>query len=554
MTSADIIIINARVLTMNEAAPRAEALAIAGNRIVAVGHKTDILALKARHTRLIDAGMHTVMPGIVEGHVHLFGGSVELDSLMLNSINGFDRIAESVSSYRKGRPRLDIVVATGIAHESFGRDTPITRQLLDRIVADVPFIAVCFDHHTVWANTRAIEAAGIMHGRQLATGNEIVLDVNGLATGELREPAAYMFALALTPTGGREWLGMTTGEDPVPPATPAQRATDEDYFRKGIAHAASLGITSMHNMDGNLYQLERLQALLDRGELNARVEVPFHQKNFFDITRLDEAVEWRSRYKGDMLHCGRVKVFIDGVMETLTALMLDDYPGYPGNTGAPLFTADEFNEIVIRADRHGLQVSTHAIGDGGVRRTLDGYEAARRANGSRNSRHRIEHIELIDPADIPRLRELGVVASLQPIAGVGVPGNPPEPIVSRVGGKLPHAYAWQTIRDAGAAVAFSSDWPVAPLDPFLGMQAAMTARPLRPDCPSQAQTLMDTLNGFTAAGAYMEFREDRKGMLKQGFLADVIVLDGDIEATPASDVSRLKPIVTICDGRVTFEK
>ncbi|HEY5598707.1 MAG TPA: amidohydrolase family protein, partial [Kiloniellales bacterium] len=289
-------------------------------------------------------------------------------------------------------------------------------------------------------------------------------------------------------------------------------------------------------------------------ELDARVEVPFHQKSFFGIARLDEAVEWRAKYKGDMLHCGRVKVFIDGVLETLTALMLDDYPGYPGNKGAPLFTAEEFNEIVTHADRHGLQVSTHAIGDGGVRRTLDGYEAARRANGSRDSRHRIEHIELIDPADIPRLKQLGVVASLQPIAGVGVPGNPHEPILSRVGEKLPYAYAWQTLRDTGAMVAFSSDWPVAPLDPFLGMQAAMTARPLRPDCPPQAQSLMDTLHGFTAAGAYMEFTEDRKGMLKQGYLADVIVLDGDIEATPATEIARLKPNVTICDGRVTFEK
>ena len=554
MTSADTIIINARVLTMNPAQPRAEALAISGNRIAAVGGKADILARKAKHTRMIDAGMHTVMPGIVEGHVHLFGGSVELDSLMLNGINGFDKIAESVSQFRKSRPKLGIVVATGIAHESFGPDTPITRQLLDRIVADVPFIAVCFDHHTVWANTRAIEAAGIMGGRRLPTGNEIVLDAAGLATGELREPAAYMFALALTPTGGREWLGMTTGENPVPAATPAQRATDEAYFRKGIAHAASLGITSMHNMDGNLYQLERLQTLLDRGELDARVEVPFHQKNFFDVSRLDEAVEWRARFKGDMLHCDRVKIFVDGVLETLTALMLDDYPGYPGNKGAPLFSAEEFNAVVTRADRHRFQVSTHAIGDGGVRRTLDGYEAARKANGRRDSRHRIEHIELIDPADIPRLKQLGVVASLQPIAGVGVPGNPHEPILSRIGGKLPYAYAWQTLRNAGTKIAFSSDWPVAPLDPFLGMQAAMTASPLRPDCPPQAQSLMDTLHGFTAAGAYMEFMEDRKGMLKEGFLADAVVLDGDIEATLPPEISRLKPNVTICDGRVTFEK
>jgi predicted amidohydrolase YtcJ len=222
--------------------------------------------------------------------------------------------------------------------------------------------------------------------------------------------------------------------------------------------------------------------------------------------------------------------------------------------GAPLFTADEFNEIVRRADKHGLQIATHAIGDGGVRRTLDGYQAARKANGKRDARHRIEHIEMIDPADIPRLKELGVIASLQPIAGVGVPGNPPEPILSRVGDKLPHAYAWQTLREAGAVIAFSSDWPVAPLSPFLGMQAAMTAVPMCKDCPPQAQSLMDTLHGFTAAGAYMEFREDRKGTLKEGYLADVVVLDADMEATPKDEISHVRPTVTICDGRVTFER
>ncbi len=551
MTTADILITNARVLTMDPAAPRAEALAIAGNRILRVGSIDDVAGLKARHTRVIDAAQKTVMPGIIEGHVHLFGGAVELDTLMLNGMSGFEQIAEAVALYRRQRPGEAVLLATGLAHEAFGG--PITRQILDRIVSDIPFIVGCFDHHTMWANTRALEKAGIMKGRALPVGNEIVLDHNGIATGELREPAAYMLVQALTPTGGREWLGMTTGENPSPAATAAQRELDMNYFRQGIGYAASLGITSMHNMDGNWYQLELLQALLERGEMQARVEVPFHQKNTFEIARVEEAAEMRARFQGDMLHCDRVKVFIDGVLETYTALMLEGYPDQPENMGAPLFTAEEMNEIVRRADRHGLQVSTHAIGDGGVRRTLDAYEEARRANGPRDSRHRIEHIEMIDPADIPRLRELGVVASLQPIAGVGVPGNPHEPILSRVGDKLPWSYAWQTLREAGATIAFSSDWPVSPLNPFLGMQAAMTAVPVRPDCPPQAQSLMDTLHAFTAAGAYMEFMEDRKGTLKEGFLADVIVLDSDIEATARDQVANVRPVITICDGRVSFE-
>jgi len=551
MTAADILITNARVLTMDPARPRAGAVAIVGNRIMRVGSDADLAGLKAKHTRVIDAGMKTVIPGIIEGHVHLFGGAVELDTLMLNGVYGFEAISQAVAAYRAGRPHDKVLLATGIAHEALGE--PITRQILDRMVPDIPFIVGCFDHHTMWANTRALEAAGIMRGRDLPVGNEIVLDASGIATGELREPAAYMPVQALTPTGGREWLGMTTGDNPVPPATAAQRELDMGYFKQGIRHAASLGITSMHNMDGNWYQLELLQTLLDRGELDARIEIPYHHKNTFEIARVEEAAEMRARYQGDMLHCDRVKIFIDGVLETYTALMLEGYPDQPANMGAPLFTAEDFNEIVRRADRLGLQISTHAIGDGGVRRTLDGYEAAIRANGRRDSRHRIEHIEMIDPADIPRLKALGVIASLQPIAGVGVPGNPPEPILSRVGDKLPHAYAWQTLREAGATIAFSSDWPVAPLNPFLGMQAAMTAVPMCADCPPQAQSLMDTLHGFTAAGAYMEFREDRKGTLKEGYFADVAVLDTDIEAAAKDQIVAIRPQVTICDGRITFE-
>jgi predicted amidohydrolase YtcJ len=322
---------------------------------------------------------------------------------------------------------------------------------------------------------------------------------------------------------------------------------------KGIAHANALGITSMHNMDGNWYQLELLHELEQQGRLNARVEVPFHFRNTMKLADVDEAIAFREKYKTDMLHSGRVKLFIDGVMETLTAQMLEDYPGFPGNKGAPLYSPEDFAAIVSRADAHGLQVSTHAIGDGGVRTTLDAYEAAQRKNGVRDSRHRIEHIELIHPDDIPRLAQLGIVASLQPIAGVGVPGSPHEPILSRVGKNLPYAYAWQTLRNTGAAIAFSSDWPVAPLDPFLGMQAAMTAVPLRPDCPNQAQSLMDTLHGFTLAGAHMEFMEDRKGMLKAGYLADVAVLNGDMEQTPAHAMAGIKPVLTVCDGRVVFE-
>ncbi len=554
MPHADLIITNARIITMDAACPFAQSLAVKRNRIVAVGGNDILNACRGPKTRVHDNKGNTVIPGIIESHVHLFIGAVELDLPYIMHINTLRGVSDVISEYRRKNPDRQIILAIGATHEQFGAGTPITRQLLDKIVSDVPFAVGCFDHHTMWANTKALEVAGLMHGRSLPPGNEIVLDANGVATGELREPAAFDPILMMTPTGGRESLGFTTGRSPVPPATPAQHKTDEEFMRRGIAYANSLGITSMHNMDGNWYQLELLHALESRGELNARLEVPFHHKNFFELSDVDEAVAFRDKYKSDMVHSGRVKLFIDGVMETLTAQMLEDYPGYPGNKGAPLYTPEDFEAIVSRADKHGLQISTHAIGDGGVRTTLDAYESAQRKNGKRDSRHRIEHIELIDPADIPRLAKLGVVASLQPVASVFVPGVPHEPILSRVGDKLPNAYAWQTIRNAGAHVAFSSDWPVSNLDPFHGMQCAMTAVPLRPDCAPQAQSLMDSIHGFTLAGAHMEFMEDRKGMLKEGYYADIAVLDADMEHTPAAAIGKIKPVLTICDGRVVFEK
>lgn len=554
MPTADIIITNARILTMDRARPRAEALAIAGNRLLAVGGRDDIEALKARHTRMIDARGKTVLPGIIESHMHLFMGSVELDSLMVTGLEGIEALTQAVRGYAAKRPHDKVIVANGASYMTIRPSGVITRQDLDQVLPDRPFILCCFDHHTVWANTAALKAAGILQGKDLPPGNEIVMGADGLAAGELKEPAAYGPVFALTPTQGRESLGMTTGEDPVPAATDADRRTDMAALKRGLDYCASLGITSIHNMDGNFYQLELLDALRQDGDLICRVQVPWHQKNFFAVDRVDEAIEMRARYNDDMLYSGRVKIFMDGVIESMTALMLDDYPNHPGERGFALFSAEQFNEVAARADKHKLQISVHAIGDAAVRRTLDGYEFAREVNGVRDSRHRIEHIEVIDPADIPRLKELGIVASLQPIVGLGVPGVPLEPCRERIGKKLPYAYAWQTLREAGAHMSFSSDWPVSPLDPLQGMQSAMTQSPIAPGYPPQRQSFMDTIAAFTSDGAYTEFAEARKGRLVPGLLADVVVYDGDLEAAPAEELARIKPAVTICDGRVTFDK
>ncbi|MGE3832577.1 MAG: amidohydrolase, partial [Parvibaculaceae bacterium] len=471
MQTADIIITNARILTMDSARPRATSLALGGGKIIALD---DVSALKAKHTRVIDAQNCTVMPGIIESHLHLFIGAIELESLNVSHIKGLDALTKAVREYAAKRPKDAVIVAKSAFHTMLRPEGIITRQDLDQVLPDQPLIVGCFDQHTVWANTKALQAAGILEGMALPPGNEIVMGADDKASGELKEFAAYAPVMALTPTQGREILGLSTGEGPVPPATAEQRAIDARYLKKGLDYCASLGITTIHLMDGNFYQLELLEKIRMDGELICRAQVPWHQKNFMGLEKLEEAAEMNRKYRSSTLYSGRVKVFMDGVLESLTALTLEDYPGYPGNRGLPNFTAEEFDELAIKADKLGLQITVHAIGDGAVRRTLDGFAAAQKANGKRDSRHRIEHLELIDPADIPRFAELGVIASMQPIVALGVPGVPLEPCLSRVAGKLGYTFGWQRMRDAGARVIFSSDWPVSPLDPFLGIQAAMT--------------------------------------------------------------------------------
>jgi predicted amidohydrolase YtcJ len=547
--AADLIITHARGLTMDDAIPRCEAIAVKGNEILALGANAEIAAHRAKHTRMIDAQGATVMPGFNESHLHIFMGAGELDNLDLSGVYGFENLKAAILGFASARPALDLVYANQVSYSVLDPVILPTRHDLDRIIPDRPFAMMCYDHHTVFANTKALERAGVLRGAAVPTGSEIVMAADGLASGELREPGAFRYILALTPTGGRDSLGFTEAAEPHPPPTPAQRATDRAVLLRGLRHCASFGITSMHNMDGNFYTLELLKEIEEAGDFTARCQSPFHFKNYFGIERLADASDMHQRYASERVSSGRVKLFMDGVLESWTALTLEDYPDRPGHFGDPNFTAEAFNAIAIEADSRGLQIDVHAIAAGAVRRTLDGYAAARRANSRRDSRHRIEHIEVIDPADLPRLKSLGVIASVQPTHCPG-PVFPPEPTMARIRKRdLPRAYAWQTIRETGAPICFNSDWPVAPLDPMISIHAALTRQPLSPEQPAQKQTLMDTLKAYTSGGAYAEFMEHRKGTLKPGMLADIVVLSGDVEA--AEDVRTLKAAVTICDGLVT---
>jgi len=549
----DLVILNGSLCTFDPETPFAEALAVTGRQITAIGSSTDIRALAGNKTRVIDAQGGTVLPGFIDSHVHLFGGAAELDMLDLLGLRGLERLTEAVRSYAAARPDDPLVMGVAAYYDIVAPGVQATRHDLDKILPDRPLALMTSDHHTVFANTRALELAGILHGGVVPEGSEIVMGDDGNATGQLNETGAFGPVLKLSALGGRDLLGYVTGADPEPPATPEERAHDKEVILRGLEHCAAYGITGLHNMDGNFYQLELLSELEAEGRLPMRVQVPMHLKNFDPLDRLLEAGEMRRRFTSDKVWSGRVKMFMDGVLDSYTAFMLSTYPGKPESIGDAVFEADHFNEACIQADAMGLQISVHAIGNAAVRRTIDGYEAARKANGVRDSRHRIEHIELIEPEDIPRLAQLGIVASMQPMhspeGGLFEPYDAGDILSAE---QVPNAFAWRAIRNAGVRMCFSTDWPVVPVDTMASVSAAVHGARLPQPWQDNRQTLADALASYTRDNAWLEFSEKTKGVLKPGYLADIAVMDRDLFATDPAELASARTVLTLCDGAETF--
>ncbi|WP_448951883.1 amidohydrolase [Labrys neptuniae] len=551
-SKADLLVFNGRAITMDPRQPHAQqAVAIAAGRIVAVGSNEALMALKGPDTVLVDARGGSILPGFNECHLHIFGGAAALSQLSLFGVKGLDALAAAITRFAAEQPDAPLLIGNSADYTLLGQGQALDRHVLDRILPGRPLLLFSPDHHTGWVNTAALQQAGIFHGRNLPQGNEIVMEPGGTASGELREPEAIKPVLALD--GGREGLGIE-GKEPPAGLSATQRNRDKATLLRGLDHCARHGITSFQNMDGNFYQLELLEELRQEGKLICRASVPFHFVPSMRLEDLEKASYMHETYRSDWLRSGRVKMFMDGVLDSWTAVMQDDYADKPGWRGEPRFEQDAFDAVVTEADRRGLQVAVHAIGDGAVHRTLNGYEAARRANGPRDSRHRIEHVELVLEEDIERFRRLGVTASFQPPHPPGQAGLPLEPTLSRIGRQnWWRAYAWNRFRETGVHIAFSSDWPVSAIDPMQSIHSAMTRKPWAEDQPDNRQTLQQALSGYLGDSAYCEFAEDRKGRLAEGYLGDVTVLDADLTAIEPEAIAQVTCTTTICGGRVTFQ-
>jgi predicted amidohydrolase YtcJ len=531
---AHFLIENASVFTADPSQPIAEAVAVTGNRISFVGSNAEVRAFKGTETRMIDAGGGTLMPGCIDSHYHMMYGALNLDGMQLETADSFEKLAKIVRAYAAEHPEMPWLAGTGLRYNLGPGNTALTRQHLDSLAADRPIYINSFDGHTSWANTIALEMAGIFHGGKTSPNSENVLDEHGQSTGELREPGAYKPVSDLVPK----------------PDESRKRA----LLRQALQRTASLGVTSVHNMDGSYEQACRYAALEDLGELTCRIYIPFSVTPETSIETLErEAAEMQQSFNGEMLRAGSVKFFIDGVIEGFTGMLVDPYADDPTTCGAANYDIEHFNRLVAKADSLKMQVFTHAVGDMGVRKVLDAYQYARSHNGQRDARHRVEHIELIHPDDLLRFKQLGVLASMQPLhAPMQVEAG--DIWVQRVGvQRWPLSFAWQTLREAGATLVFGSDWPVVTQNPFQGISNAITRVPWLEGMPHQKQSLLDTLIAYTRDAAYAEFQEHQKGQIRRNHLADLVILPKNIFEMEPADIGSLKPELTMANGRVVYE-
>lgn len=551
--TADLVILNARTRPALTARPGVTALAVSSGRIT--GFDAEARAAIGPATQVIDAAGAWLLPGFVESHMHIFPGGATLRMVDLSAVHSREALGAALRAADAADPGSHLLVGFSCVYAVLGPEPP-TRHDLDAILPHRPVFLTAPDFHAAFANTAALRAAGVLGGADAGPGSQVVMGPDGQATGLLVEFGAMSLVKRIGLSGGREDLGLRGAEPtaPGPDATAHDRAT----IAASLAYCASKGLTSVVSMDGNAWQAELLRDMAAQDALPVRVSMPLTLTAAHGPDDVARATAFGPGLLGDglgrggdMLRFGRVKMFLDGVIDTRTACLVDPYADDGGNADL-LIPPDQFAAICHAADAAGLQIAIHAVGDGAVRASLDGFAAARARNGPRDARHRIEHIELLHPDDLPRLRDLGVTASMQPTHPPGTSGWPLEPLLSMIGpARWPWAYPWRTIHEAGVPLAFSTDWPVSPVDPLEAIHWAL-ARPPYPGAPDQRLTLDQTLAAYTAAGARAEFAEDRRGRIAAGMQADLVLVEGELDDL-AADPAAARVKATISDGRVVWQ-
>jgi predicted amidohydrolase YtcJ len=540
-SNPDLILLNGKIWTAEGAATFAEAIAITGNTISAVGNSSDIKKLAGDSTQIIDLNGKLVTPGFNDAHIHFLSGSLGLAEVELTETKSMKEVLANIKKYAADFPDRKWITGRGWQYTMFPGGLP-TKKMLDSLVSDRPIMIRAYDGHSAWVNSKALELAGIDRNTKFNGFGELVRDGSGEPTGALKEGAMHLVG-KLVPEKTRE--------------------ENLEALRLGMKLAAQLGITSIQNASGNLDETSLYEELLKNNELSLRVSVAFSVNDQTTNDDIQSYVQVRDRVgNNSMLRAHAVKFMIDGVIEGHTAFMLQPYvdvvPKELSATGQVAMPLPAFGDLVATFDSLGFQIYTHAIGDRGVRETLNVYESAAKKNGPRDSRHRIEHIETINPSDIPRFAQLGVMPSMEPIhAEPGTVAVWQKAIGEQ---RLPYSFAWASMLKANAKLVFSSDWPACvSLNPIRGLYTAVTRRTIdgQPETgwvPEQKVSMPDALLAYTHMGAYASFEDTLKGKIKPGFLADVIVLSQDLFTINPMDTYKTNVMMTVFDGKVIYER
>lgn len=535
---AQIIVTNARIYTLNPQQTWAEALAIRDGKILAVGNAKEIESFQGPTTRVIDARGHLVLPGFTDCHIHFLEGSLALSRAELAGTHSVAEIQERLKKYAAAHPGHDWILGQGWTYEVFGEVALPDKKYLDEILPDRPVFLVGFDGHTTWVNSKALEIAKITRDSPDPPNGKIVRDPRtGQPTGVLKEDPARALVERFVPQPAR-----------------AEKLT---ALRQGLAEANRAGLVRVHSAGGDFDSFQLYDQLRRRGQLTVRfyisdaVEPP--ELTNEEIAKLEKA---RDRYHDEWLAGGAVKFFLDGVVESHTAAMLEPYADDPSQIGKLFWEPDKYKQAVVELDRRGFQIFTHAIGDRAVRTALDAYEQAQKTNGTRDARDRIEHIETISAADIPRFGSLGVIASFQPLHAN--PDLEKDVYIRAVGPeRVPRGFAWQSVAKAGGRLAFGSDWNVVTLNPWRGVQIALTrqtqeGRPAGGWLPEQRLTLAQAIEGYTLGAAVAGRREKTEGSLEPGKVADLIIVTPNLFESDPHTFGKTRVLLTMFGGKIVY--
>ncbi len=537
--TADLVFTNGRVWAGGDSAKFYDAIAIKSNMILAAGTSEEIKKSTSEKTKVVDLGGKLMIPGFNDAHIHFLGGSVGLSEVNLNDVNSIAEVVATIKTFIKENPSKQWITGRGWQYTMFTGGLP-SKDILDSAIKDRPVFIRAYDGHSAWANSAALKLAGVTKSTRYTDFGEVVRDARGEPTGVFKEGA------------------MSLVGDHIPHLTREEKLA---ALKLGLKKAASLGITSIGNASGDIEEFNLYKKLLNDHELTLRVAAAFSVGDNTTDEELNKFLKMKDSVGySPYLTARNIKFMLDGVIESHTAGMLQPYSnlakGEANPTGMLNWEIQKYQQRVKELDKVGFQLYTHAIGDRAVREALNAYELAAKVNGT-SHRNRIEHIENINPEDIPRFAKLGVMPSMQPIHAE--PGTVSVWADAVGKDRLPNSFAWNAMLKSGAYLVFASDWPACvAIDPIRGVHTAVTRKttsgePKEGWVADQKISILQALKAYTRGGAYSSGEENSKGLLKPGYLADAVVLSQNLFEIDPMQTHETKVLMTVFDGKIIYE-